>query len=40
VLDWNERAIAFYRSVGAEAMDEWTVNRVSGDALTKLAGRG
>ena len=40
VLAWNERAIAFYRSVGAVAMDEWTVNRVSGDALTKLAGRG
>ena len=40
VLDWNERAIEFYRSVGAMAMDEWTVNRVSGDALTKLAGRG
>lgn len=40
VLDWNERAIAFYRSVGAVAMDEWTVNRVSGDALTRLAGRG
>ncbi len=40
VLDWNVRAIEFYRSMGAEAMDEWTVNRVSGDALTKLAGRG
>jgi GNAT superfamily N-acetyltransferase len=40
VLDWNERAIAFYRSMGAEAMDEWTVNRVSGPALAKLAGRG
>lgn len=40
VLDWNERAIAFYRSMGAEALDEWTVNRVSGPALAKLAGRG
>jgi GNAT superfamily N-acetyltransferase len=39
VLDWNERAIAFYRSVGAVAMDEWTVNRVSGEALNRLAGR-
>ncbi len=39
VLDWNEPAIAFYRSLGAEAMDEWTVNRVSGDALTALAGQ-
>jgi len=40
VLDWNEKAISFYRSMGAEPMDEWTVNRVSGDALTRLAGRG
>lgn len=38
VLDWNEPAISFYRSLGAEAMDEWTVNRVTGDALTALAG--
>ena len=37
VLDWNEPAIAFYRSLGAEAMDEWTVNRVDGDALKVLA---
>jgi GNAT superfamily N-acetyltransferase len=40
VLDWNEKAIRFYKAMGAESMDEWTVNRVSGDALTKLAGRG
>jgi len=40
VLDWNESAIEFYRSMGAEALDEWTVNRVSGTALAKLAGRG
>ncbi|MBN8816688.1 MAG: GNAT family N-acetyltransferase [Sphingomonas sp.] len=40
VLDWNEPAIGFYRSIGAEAMDEWTVQRVSGDALARLAGRG
>ncbi|MDQ2879508.1 MAG: GNAT family N-acetyltransferase [Pseudomonadota bacterium] len=39
VLDWNAPAIAFYESLGAEAMDEWTVHRVSGEALTKLAGR-
>jgi GNAT superfamily N-acetyltransferase len=39
VLDWNEKAIAFYKSMGAEAMDGWTVNRVSGDALARLAGR-
>lgn len=40
VLDWNTRAINFYRAMGAEAMDEWTVQRVSGDALRRLAGRG
>ncbi|NJP69108.1 GNAT family N-acetyltransferase [Streptomyces spiramenti] len=37
VLDWNEPAIGFYRSIGAEPMDEWTVQRVTGDALTALA---
>ena len=37
VLDWNQPAIAFYQSLGAQAMDEWTVNRVSGQALTQLA---
>lgn len=37
VLDWNTPAIDFYRSIGAEAMDEWTVFRVSGKALTDLA---
>lgn len=40
VLDWNEPAIGFYRSIGAQAMDEWTTQRVTGDALVKLAGRG
>lgn len=39
VLDWNEPAIRFYDACGAESMDEWTVRRVSGDALSKLAGR-
>ena len=39
VLDWNEPAIAFYRTMGAEPMDQWTVQRVSGDALLRLAGR-
>jgi len=39
VLDWNEPAIAFYRRLGAEAMSEWTVNRVTGDALVRLARR-
>lgn len=37
VLDWNEPSIRFYRSLGAVAMDEWTVQRLSGDALTRLA---
>lgn len=37
VLDWNQQAIDFYRSIGAIAMDEWTVQRVTGDALKKLA---
>ena len=36
VLDWNEPSIKFYKSLGAEAMDEWTVYRVSGAALKKL----
>ena len=37
VLDWNERAIDFYKSLGAKALDEWTMYRVTGDALTRLA---
>ncbi|MEU6482424.1 GNAT family N-acetyltransferase [Streptomyces sp. NPDC046887] len=37
VLDWNAPAIEFYRSIGAEPMSEWTVNRVSDEALVKLA---
>ena len=37
VLDWNEPSIRFYRSIGAVGMDEWTVQRLSGDALTRLA---
>ena len=37
VLDWNETAIRFYKSIGAVPMDEWTVYRVSGDALDRLA---
>ena len=36
VLDWNSPAIEFYRSLGAMAMDEWTVYRVSGTALEEL----
>jgi GNAT superfamily N-acetyltransferase len=37
VLDWNESAIGFYRSLGAMPMDDWTVFRLSGDALERLA---
>jgi GNAT superfamily N-acetyltransferase len=37
VLDWNEPAIGFYKALGATPMDEWTVFRVSGDALNRLA---
>ena len=39
VLDWNTPAVEFYRAMGAQAMDEWTVQRVSGEALKTLAGR-
>jgi GNAT superfamily N-acetyltransferase len=38
VLDWNRTALQFYGSLGAEAMEEWTVHRVAGDALKRLAG--
>lgn len=37
VLDWNTPAIDFYRSLGAQSMDEWTVNRITGTALEALA---
>ncbi|HZG33349.1 MAG TPA: GNAT family N-acetyltransferase [Sphingopyxis sp.] len=37
VLDWNAPAIGFYQGLGARMMDEWTVMRVDGDALTELA---
>ena len=37
VLDWNAPSIAFYRSIGAQPMDGWTVQRVSGKALEDLA---
>lgn len=39
-LDWNEPAIRFYKSIGAEAMDAWTVYRVTGHALDELARGG
>ena len=40
VLDWNEPSIGFYKSLGARPMDEWTVMRVDGSALTALAEGG
>lgn len=39
VLDWNQPAIDFYRSLGAEPMSEWTVHRLSGEALQDLGRR-
>jgi|FEC22Drversion2_1045045.scaffolds.fasta_scaffold00249_42 RimJ/RimL family protein N-acetyltransferase len=37
VLDWNEAAIGVYTSLGAQPMDQWTVFRLSGEALERLA---
>jgi len=37
VLDWNEPAISFYRSLGAHPMDEWTTYRMTGESLVALA---
>jgi len=37
VLDWNAPSIAFYRSLGAQPMEEWTTQRLDGDALAALA---
>jgi GNAT superfamily N-acetyltransferase len=37
VLDWNAPAIAFYDALGAAALDDWIIRRVSGDALRRLA---
>lgn len=36
VLDWNQRAIDFYKGLGARPMNDWTVFRVTGEALTQL----
>jgi diamine N-acetyltransferase len=38
VLDWNKPAVDFYRSIGAQVMDEWKICRLSGDALAAFAG--
>jgi GNAT superfamily N-acetyltransferase len=40
VLDWNTPSIGFYRTLGAVALDEWTVFRVDGDALAALSEEG
>jgi len=40
VLDWNTPAIRFYRALGADAMDEWTVFRLTGEALRKAGEAG
>jgi GNAT superfamily N-acetyltransferase len=37
VLDWNEPSIAFYKSLGGRAMDDWRTFRLSGEALERLA---
>ena len=37
VLNWNEPAIRFYRALGARAMDEWTIYRLTGEALEQLS---
>jgi GNAT superfamily N-acetyltransferase len=37
VLDWNAPSIAFYQSLGAELLKDWTVCRISGEALARLA---
>lgn len=39
VIDWNEPAIGFYKSLGAEALDQWTMFRLSGAELKKLGAR-
>ncbi|AXG82737.1 GNAT family N-acetyltransferase [Streptomyces paludis] len=40
VLDWNEPSIAFYRALGALPQDEWTVFRLTDEALVRLGGAG
>ena len=40
VLNWNQPAIDFYRRMGAVPMDDWTVYRLTGDALTRASGAG
>jgi hypothetical protein len=40
VLNWNEMAIDFYKQIGAQPMDEWTMFRLKGDALSRVASTG
>ncbi len=40
VLDWNEPSIQFYRSIGAQVMEQWKICRLSGEALDKFAAHG
>ncbi|HEY1542830.1 MAG TPA: GNAT family N-acetyltransferase [Xanthobacteraceae bacterium] len=40
VLDWNAPSVAFYKSLGAVMMDDWTTCRITDDALVRLAGGG
>ena len=40
VLDWNTPSIAFYKSIGAQVMDEWKICRLSGEALSRFAAQG
>jgi GNAT superfamily N-acetyltransferase len=39
VLNWNEPALRFYQALGATPMNEWTINRLTGDALQALANK-
>ena len=38
VLDWNKPSIDFYVSLGAQPLEEWTIFRMTGDAINRLAG--
>lgn len=40
VLDWNVPSIAFYKSIGAQVLDEWRICRLTGEALTRFAEAG
>jgi len=40
VLDWNAPSIAFYKSIGAQVLDEWKICRLSGEALSRFAAQG